>query len=323
MKILWLEHPSRLNRYDDWLHFRFAKELSKYEDIFFYGPQLKDNCPEFTPIAYKESITLDKLVSDLKIDLVILDTKASAFKDYFPATLYPKRDMGQSILPKDFAKCEVPKLCIEEDFHYETDDKWHRDMGFKALLQKHYCQFLRGRESGFELEFISFPFSVDTNVFCGDNRERKERLCVAGTVIDNIYPARYKASVKLSEANMIDIFQQQEKNGDKYVECLKDYVGHVSCGSRYGLSSAKTFEIMASGSVLFTDAFIGINDLLDEGSYVEYAGDASDIVSKAKRVLEDKEYREGIINKALLCIHTRHSHHIRIKQLLEIIKRFA
>ena len=321
MKILWLDHVARAGRYDKWLHIDFAKKIrGNGAEVVFYGPRMHEVEYDYTPIKYDHDITMEELVDKLAVDTIVLNTKAAIYENYFPRLIYPNRaDEGRVWLPQGFAEIKIPKICIEEDYHYEYSDEWYEEMGFSVILQKHYSQSLRKMV----VPVIFFPFSVDLDVFHPPRREsRFNRICIASIATPSMYPFRYRAMAALQKEDMIDCFIERQKIGQKYVNCLQQYTCHLSGGSRYNLSPAKTFEIIASGSVLLTNQFMGLEKLLPEGSYVTYKNDISDIIDRAREITYSSNYRKHIIEKGIECVKKYHSHRVRIKQLIDIIQRY-
>lgn len=326
MRLLWIDQTTRHDRYDDWLHWRFAKAIRKHTDIFFYAPYIHEREPSFTPIHYQKSLKLKDIVDELKIDCVILNTKGSAFFNYLPDILYHEKHTGSTYwLPNDFKKCDVLKICIEEDFQYETTYNWHEEHGFKAVLQKHVIHTLK--TGG--LDRYLFPFSVDTDVFKPSGRPRQAKVGFAGTqragnaisggsvyrpremAYDTIRSLGYLAGKTTPAGERIE--------GQAYVDYLQEYIAYLSCGSIYNLTPAKMFEIMASGGVLLTNKTYGLDRLFPEDTYITYEEDGMDLKPKLEQLFADKEYRDGIVERALTCIREKHTHDIRIKWLLEII----
>lgn len=319
MRILWLDWPGRYNRFDNWLYAKFAEELEKNVDaLYFYTPEYHKFNPALTPIPYDVNLPMQEIVKQLKIDVIIMDTRSAMYDDYLPASLSPdSKDKGICWLPKDFAKTKAYKVCLEMDFHYESSHDWYKEMGIQLMLQRHYSQAVR--KVG-DIETLFLPFSVDTKVFQPSNLNREKRFCLAGDMAHKSYAYRRMASGILAKEGLVDIFTKFEKVGDKYIECLQHYISHISCGSQFSITPAKTFEIMASGSVLFSNKFMGIEKVLDEGSYVTYENDGSDVLEKAQKILKDDAFVKDITGKALNCINTRHTHEVRIKELLKILK---
>jgi len=332
MRILWFDEKCRHNRFDDWLHWKFAKYIKKYADIFFYAPFIHEVEPTFTPIQYDKSILLQDLVDRLKIDCVIMDTKGAAHHNYLPDSLYYDKHPGHIYwLPRDFKECKVLKICIEEDFQYETTDDWHKEHGFSAILQRHYCQFVR---EGMNLPKHFFPFSADPTVFYPRGKERTNKVGFAGT--QGTGNAMQGGSVYIPRETAYELLHgkgllaertvprgiQQIKDME-YVDYLQKYTAYLSCGSVYHLTPAKMVEIMSSGGILLTDnEASGLDVMFPEGSYLTYNKDASDIPVKVTRVFSDTPYREEILKKGLDCVREKHTHDVRIKELFEIIERY-
>jgi len=297
-------------------------------EIFFYAPCIKQMEPNFTPLEYLSNRTLEDIVAELKIDCVIVDTRSASYDNYFPQLVYPESHVGHCWFPPDFADCKVLKLCIEEDFQYETDDVWHKEMGFKAILHKHYSQYLRKMT----LPFIFFPFSVDIDVFKPTNiMNREPRIGCAGTMYSynstskqSVYLPREKAAEILGFHNLLatTTYVKAPVIGDGYIEYLQKYMGYLSCGSIYNLTNAKMFEIMASGGVLLTNIMPGLTTLFDEGSYVTYENDGRDVAGKAQRIINDEEFRGETLRRSMDCILRKHTHEVRIKELLKIIEEY-
>ena len=236
MNILWLDHPCRYDRYDDWLHWKFAKKMGDFVNVYFYAPEMHKKCPDRTPITYDPNLTLEELTSRLNLDMVILDTRASAYDEYWPARIFPGHGVGKEWLPPDFATCEsVRKICIEEDFHYETDCDWHMDKGFNLIFQRHYCQYIR--DLGLPFEFL--PFSVDVDHFKPTLRHRENKVGFAGTnnarnhmCRESIYLFRENAAKALSEADMLaetTSMNHDHFHDDEYIDYLNAYMMHLSC----------------------------------------------------------------------------------------------
>jgi len=319
MNILWIEAPQRCGRYDDWLHTKFAERMGDYENIYFYGKGLVH--PK-APIGYDEDITMDYLVGELKLDVVIVDTINAAWNYYKPVTLNGER-YGE-ILPKGFASCKVKKVCIEEDFHYETNTDWHESMGFEFIIQRHYSQ--AQRKMGLEFKYL--PWSVDTKVFKYNDQNRENKIGFAGTIdVKNdmsgqtsVYVYREKAISVLEQAGVFASSKSYHHINQAYLDYLQKYVGYISCGSLFDLTSAKMWEIMASGGILLTNKMSGLETLFPEGSYITYENDARDAVSKVQSLLKDPFSQEKIRAKGIESILKNHTHETRCKQLLEMLK---
>ena len=322
MKILWLENWRRAVRYNKWLHIDFVKEIAKHTDLCLYGPRLEEYFPDLVPLLYEEKMPFKEIVKILGIDVIVMHSKDAVFTDYKPKSLFGDVK-NECWLAEDFAKVNVPKVCLEVDYHYEQDDKWYQKMGIDLILQRHYSQSLR--QQTIPMKWL--PFSIDPNVFKTDPAKvRIGGMCFAGVLGSKetgTYHTRKKAALILLKHNLIDIFSHFEKVGDKYISCLQEYVSHLSGASKYDLCPGKNFEIMSSGSALLTNKFSGLDKLFPDGSYCLYKNDGSDVVEKAKRIVGDSDYRNEIVQKGRKCILEKHTYDIRVKELLSILEKLS
>jgi hypothetical protein len=334
LRILWLDDKCRHNRYDDWLHWKFAKYIRNYADVFFYSPFIHEVEPSFTPIHYDKNKLLKDIVDELKIDCVIMDTKGAAFHNYLPDILYHDKHTGSVYwLPPDFRDCKVLKICIEEDFQYETSDDWHKEHGFSAILQRHYSQYARTKNMSLPKHF--FPFSVDPTAFYPRGYQRNNRIGFAGTQGtgnamsggQSVYAPRENAYRLLHNHGLLAertvVIGGERLNGDPYIDYLQRYTAYLCCGSVYHLTPAKMVEIMASGGVLFTDDQTqGLDLMFPNETYLTYKQDASDLLDKVRNIFDDVPFRDAIVNRGVECIKEKHTHDVRIKELFDIIERY-
>ena len=318
MKILWLENYRRALKYNKWLHVEFVREVARQVEICLYGPELEQYFPGLVPLLYEEDMPFKEIVEILGIDVIVMHSKDAVFDNYHPKTLFGDKEC-KCWIAEDFAKVNVPKVCLEIDYHYETDDRWYQKMGIDLILQRHYSQSLRKQT----VPMGWLPFSVDPNIF-KPNPEmiRKKEICLAGTFRNSqkdTYKYRKMACEILAKKGLIDVFSHREKIGKKYISCLQEYVSHLSGSSKFDLSIGKSFEIMSSGSVLLTNKFSGIEKLFPKGAYCLYKDDFSDVEEKARKIIEDDAYRGEVVKKGRECILEKHTNAIRAKEFLNIL----
>lgn len=327
MKILWLyQHMAGYN-FDHHLHMSFAQVVNQYPGVELkaYGPEISNNYPSLSLLKHQHSITLSDIYKLFQFDVVIVNTKSRCFAYYNPRT---KRAEG-CWLPPDFATwANTPKVMIEEDYHYEEDDAWYKDMQFDLILHRHYSQSLRPHTV--PCRFL--PFSVDTDVFNPWRTQcqhkgltltlpslRINKIAFVGNDADRAYIYRRTATTKLIDQQLGVTYSGSKKVDGEYIQVLRQYLGYTSCGSTYHICAAKNLEIMASGGVLITNKFKGIELLFPEDTYCSYGDDCSDIVTKVRHLLNDQAYAADLVNKGLRLVRNKHSHNIRIKELLDII----
>lgn len=319
MKLLFFYRYIPQYCYDDWLHMHFAEVANQYPGVkvYAYGPDLHISNPFLARIKYNPKHTMQSLYHEYGgFDAAILITKSRMFMHYNPHASIAEGCW----LPSDFSFWnKTPKLVLEEDYHYEHDDEWYCRMNIDLLLQRHHSAFVRPHR----VNMRWFPFSVDTNTFKPGKKERINRICLAGT-LNGAYPERQSLAYVLGKQNLIDVFVDRQKVGGKYIDCLQSYTVHLSGTSRYFITPAKMFEIMASGSVLFTNNDPHLKLLFPEDSYATYdytkPSFEKGVLEVANNLLSNSELRDNMTTLALKTIKERHTHQHRIAELIRYVK---
>lgn len=313
MKILWFYKYDHAYNMDFWLHEGFMQACDRFPGVesFIYGPRMHEVPENGCKVKYDSNYSIHELTNIFKPDVIICNTKSRMFDYYSP----PSRgnEARGCILPKDFKTCKVPTILLEEDYHYEIDDTWYQETGFDLILQRHCSQV--ARENKVKMKWL--PFSVDLDIFKPQNRNRQNKVGFAGSITFP-YPDRIFAVAELKKHGLIDAFISREKIGNNYIDFLQDYQVYLSGASAYNITAAKNFEIMASGGVLLTNNFTGLTDLFPKDCYVLW--DEKTLISNTKKLLTEKAFRDNIVDKALKVINEKHSHFIRIQELINIIK---
>lgn len=324
-KILWLYRYHPDYNFDHWLHMDFAEQLHvhTFGNVQCYGKYLHEKYSKFIVAPWTKETTLKELHDIYPFDIMILNTKSRMFEDYLPP-INPGNVSPYSIdcwLPSDFDDYKCPKIVIEEDYHWETDDNWYAERHIDLILQRHYSQSIRDGK----VKKIWFPFSVDTSVFTPSstvvNRER--RICKMGGYTDCYVYRQTALRILMSQGLAIDFSNKHRE--ERYIKSLKNYVAYLSCSSNVNITAGKMFEIMSSGGILFTNRSpedrYGLKKLFPEDSYVTYEEDFSDVISQARRIINDKEWADNIAKKGMEHVQQYHNHQTRTKQLLEIIEK--
>jgi spore maturation protein CgeB len=299
---------------DFWLHENFMHACNQVKRVnaFVYGPRMHENPSNKCPLHFSRTHTMQTLQDVFKPDLIICNTKSRMFAYYDPHGEIVKAD--NCILPKDFKDSKIPKIMLEEDYHYEKDDDWYSEMGFSLILQRHKSQSIR--EQKVKMRWL--PFSVDTTSFTPfTDKDRINKVAFAGSM-SRAYLDRIDACNQLTAHSLIDVYGAREKSGDNYVKCLKEYTVHLNGASNYDITAAKVFEITASGSVLFTNQFSGLEELFSKDSYVLWNKD--NIIEKANELLNDKDKIISISENGYKETLKKHNHSIRTQEMIKIIE---
>jgi len=327
MRILWLYNYAGGYNFDHWFHMDWVAHLRKAKHACFaYGPRLEEKYKSATILTYNPSVTMQDIHNLFPFDVVIMSTKSRMFNNYRPPLVPPAAEERRDgpWLPSDFNSWKCPKVVLEEDYHYETNNDWYKEVGVNLVLQRHVSSVQRFKNNGDQgIKCFWLPLSVDAEVFKPDGRPRIKQVCVAASVVHEIYKWRKMVIDHLAPVGLLANHAEQRKVENAYVTCLQEYISHANCSSIYDITPAKMFEILASGSVLFTDNTdkYGLKELFPEGSYVTYERDGSNIISQARRIVTEPEWVKTIVAKGRKCIEERHTHAIRIKEMEEIFER--
>lgn len=311
MKILIIYKYLANHNHDEYLHLDFAKSFEKYgHEINFYGPDVEHLYPENCKIKYKENIFINDIKKVFDYDAIICLTKSRMFLEYSPPTR--GNYMKGCILPLGLHRENCPKIVLEEDYHYEINDDWYFEKGFNAIFQRHLTNVKDGKVKNYWV-----PFSVDVDKFKYNLNNRINKICFAGS-ISPPYPDRIYACAELNNNKLIDIFSSRQKVGDSYVECLQKYIAHLSGSSSYMICCAKNFEIMSCGSLLFTNNFPGLSFLFPKDTYKIW--NEHNLIDEARFILNNPEYVKETTKKALTTILEKHTHEIRISEIIKLMK---
>jgi len=325
VKILWLYKYDSAYNFDHWFHMDMVKAIRKEgHDCWAYGPKIDIGYASLALTSYNQFITMEDLHSSFQFDIAIVVTQSRMFSYYRPALvqpIQPERKEG-CWLPKDFSTWPGKKVVLEEDYHYEDNNNWYQEMNIDLVLQRHYSnvdRFYSNDNQG--IKCLWHPFSVDESIFKPSNQERIQKLCLVGSSVERIYPLRVKTDKILKPQGLLD--HPGRLLDGEYVKCLQSYVGHLSCSSIFNITPAKMFEIMSSGSVLLTEEGeeYGLKELFPKDCYVTYKRDGSDLLDRATKILNDRQWREDLTKRGRECILEKHTHSKRITQMVNIFKK--
>lgn len=309
MKILWIYNYSQKNTYNHWYTGDFMVTLNNLPDIEMhcYGKNMHMLYPNLTVVPYKPEISMQDLKNIYDFDIVILWSKVRYFNNF-----------EETWLPIDFNRFSCPKILIEGDYFKFRKLPWFEEAKFDLILHRHKTNVIRGEEDFPHLKHLWFPVSVDNTIFKPDKScFRLNKICYLGSSTWQYY-YRNKAKEILHENKLLD---DKYKTKNQYIYYLQHYISHLNGSSIYSIDNAKAFEIISSGSVLFTnECYNGFPELFNH-NYITYKNDFSDLISKAKFILENPDACLEIQKKGLEIIATNHTHLIRANELINIIHR--
>lgn len=311
MKILVLYRYSRTNSFNHWGNLDFYKDLNEFPniDVRIYGVDVEQICPSLVLTQFDSKLYMKDLYEKYNFDIIIVAGKNR--------TCYTSIE-EKSWLPLDFATYPCYKILIEPDFHKYREDDWFFQNNIGAILHRHNSNVIRAEEYLPEINHYWFPYSVDTDIFKPSNKKRSNEICFVGNNRAKAYQFRKQAINLLKENNLLN-FQGIKLETD-YLDVLQDYTVFLNGASIYNIDNMKAFEILASGGVLFTNNAQNEFKTLFKNAYITYKNDFSDIIKIATKLLNKPQLQEKLSKKGRDIICKKHTHQIRCKELLEIIK---
>ena len=315
MKILWLYSSNPKNPFPHWYTGDFFRTLNRFPnvEIKYYGKNMHMcDYPEMNLIKYFKhaNLQMKELKKIFNFDIILLSSKIR----------YCSKS-NETWLPTDFNTFDCPKVLVEGDYHNHRKNSWFKESNINLILHRHKRNVLIGKEDFPDIPQQWFPVSVDTSIFQPSIRNEIKKIGFIGSIDKNkqIYAYRIKAIKILLQKK---ILIKHVPNDNMYPKILQQNVAFLNGSSIYNIDNAKAFEIMASGKILLTNRCRnGFYDLFGNNTYVTYKNDMSDLITKAKQIINDDEYRKYIQQNALKVINKYHTHQIRANELLNILKR--
>ena len=319
MKILWLYASEPLNDHNHWYHLNFAKTINQQKDteLLAYGYGLEETqYSNLVLIPFKIRLTAIDLHKIFPFDIIIMDNRYRFFRNPFKWNS-----------SKFFNLNNIPIVMIEGDFHLHKNEylsnRWFLPNQINLILHRHYNNFLLGNKIFPQIKQIWFPCSVNTDIFKPNPLIKREPLICSLLYgfAPEVYPYRRMATKILEKEKLTKDYRYYLKD-KKYPECLQSYISHINCSSIHHIDTAKMFEIMASGSVLFTDEGddYGLQKLFPKNTYCTYNRNGNDVLFKGKKIINETAYRDYLTANGLQCINKKHTHNIRANELINIIK---
>ena len=335
LNILWLY--GSVPKYDvinHWYHVGFAKIINSLPNVnlMLYGLDMEKLYPDLAKIPFDINITGQDIKKEFDFDVIIMDNKNRFAYSRTKEERKARKARNFWLKPEFFDSLDnIPKVFLEGDYHLHfkmalpEEKNWYQDMKVDLLLVRHLTALGYHQDKSMPIQW--FPCSVNTDIFKPNPIiQRKNKICLISGYGLGYYSYRNTAGKILEKEHLIDIYGKRFI-GQNYITNLQSYICHLSGSSIRAITPAKMFEIMACGSVLFTDAGeeYGLKELFPDDSYVTYDKvEYSDVIEKGKKIINEPEFRNDMTTKALQCIKEKHSHEVRGRELIEIItKKFG
>jgi spore maturation protein CgeB len=110
--------------------------------------------------------------------------------------------------------------------------------------------------------------------------------------------------------------------GDDYSKVLSSYRSMLTSTNMFISKSphAKFFEIIASGSIALTNRFDHSDVLFKNKCWVEFKDDCSDVVDKARWIMNNENECRNMRDEAHREFLEKHTDDIRLQELYDVLK---
>lgn len=276
------------------------------------------------------------LLPDLREKIDRGYTSIDLQRNYKPDVIICYGNFAKEVLAGYFTKMPCAKTVVIVDFHgHERNNpgimEAYKFNGFDIM-------FMRGvysRDYKSTIPMVWVPFSASEKEFYPDSSVKKVNLIgFAGVTGPSVYSTRKKAISRLKHTKLLRICPKNEcskgnaaKNSG-YPRFLRSHVACLTSTELYHwppTPRAKTFEIMASGTVLLSPWFPGMEEMLgnDGEHYVKYDKNCSDVVKKAREIIKNPVRTKAIGENGYKVFLQKHTDSIRIKEFYSHLVRLV
>ena len=287
--------------------------IDPYCDLTLYGPGYKI----FDDLGFSRDISyvIKCIYNGENPDVILMwDKEGSGWADDF--TNLENQDCLKVLWSVDIHNDAVPKtldyirknkiklILITYDKNQITDSS----KIFKTL--------------GIPIEF--YPFSIDTELFKPMNLEKKYDVSLIGNMSSSYYPLRNEFHKKMLGSD----FKYHHPEmviyvRDEFARHINESKICVTCSSSYKYLVQKYYEVTSCGTLLMADLPMDAEyqHFIPGHNFVEVS--PSNILSKVKYYLENEDEAKRIADNGRKTILQYHTHDIRGRELMEILKRYV
>lgn len=295
MKIVLLTKKNR-NILNSRININFLEKLSRYSNLIIL--------PAFVNKNDEKKLLVDpyETYEKYKPDVIMCHAQTPLLNNWF------KKDL----------KCL--KVIIAVDFYkiiQKNRSDFYTSNNFDLVIHRSFIP--NKHKKVMRSPSVWLPWSASHKEFYPIDFSKKIlKIGFAGTCNIKSYPIRHAAINKLKKDSLLINYYKVIK---KYPNVLRRHIGMLSSAEMGGLLHAKAFEIMASGTVPLVNNFKGENILFENKKcYIKYKNDVSDISSKAKWLIKNKDAAKQMSLNAREEIVKRHTDEIRIQELYGHLK---
>ena len=303
MKILLLS-PNQINRYN-WGHQLFRNEISKHEDVFYYGEGYSN---------FNKKLTSPEIISK-----------------YGPFDLLLTYGLRYTLPFEKIEEVKIPKCHIIIDLFPPHPGGYKGGMytKFKPFFEKNKydlffyrqrCQSDYLKEIGSSVPSAWLPFSVDIDKYRNLNLPKKYDVITSSTLRTDVYPNRVKVNKLVKDLGLKAVTKRVIH--EQYINCINQSKICIISTNVFNSPNMKFTEFTSCGSFVLSDKPADMEELgFKDGEHLVIYKDIKDLGKKIKYYLQNEKEREIIAKQGMAFTRKNHNNTIRVKQMFEIINK--
>ena len=301
MKILLLSRNQLFKR--NWGRELFKLDLSKYNDVIYYGKGYKKSSSFYLPEILKQVDKPDIIFSSVF-------AYASMFSGYEKINNIPKIHWEVDyVLPKG-TYCGT--IHVQDPFYHKAN--------FDLMFGVTKRMVMDMKNNKVAKKVFWLPFSVCTDKYKNLNLEKEIDVMSVFLVKDYLYPRRtyLQEFVKILPYKTFTNYVIHEE----YIKKINQSKIFITSNNLYASLNMKYTEIMSCGTLLFADRPEDLDDIgFKDGEHLIIYKNWKDLKSKLKYYLRNDKEREEIAKNGMKLVREKHSNETRIKEMMEIIQK--
>jgi glycosyltransferase involved in cell wall biosynthesis/Flp pilus assembly protein TadD len=233
----------------------------------------------------------------------------------FSPDVYLWVDSGISELPKDSQSMRVPRVGYFVDTHRALDLRIElaRNFDFTFLAQQaHIPAFV---DAGIP-NVAWLPLACAPELHDVGPLDRIYDVAFVGAVPGDPGERRWR---------LLDAVRERFPNA-KIGQFWPEEMARIYAQSKIVVNmcvdhdiNMRVFEALASGALLITDEADGLGELFDDGEHLVVYRNDDDLVKLVSRYLDDHAARERIASQGRDLVHSKHTYHHRMRQLVLMV----
>lgn len=304
MKILLLS-PDQLHRYN-WGHQLWRNDLANHHEVVYYGAGYKD---------YNAKRNTNDIIQQHNDSDIIF---TYGYKYTLP--------FGNFIVPSHMKRVHliVDLFPAHPAGYAGAWDKYKTFLSqtqFDLLFVRQRIQMDYLKKMGCEVPTYWLPFSVNTDIYKNQGRDKIYDVFASATMRDEVYPNRRKINALLRRSGL-RVITGKSVIRDAYIEAINQSKIGVISVNVFASPNMKFTEFTSCGTFVLADRPADFNHLgFKDGKHLVLYENLDDLSDKIKYFLKHEVEREEIAKNGMEFVRKNHNNTVRSKQFTDAIRK--